>query len=179
MRLFIGIPLSPAACEDTAALARKAQRVIPGRYALESNYHLTLAFIGEVPPERLEETKAVLRAFAGKFVALEIALGGMSHFGKEKNAILIRTAQSKSDLYAMHDALCGLLLGRGLPHTDGPFAPHVTLARHADVTGAACEAVCAEDTLFTAREAVLFLSARDGENVLRYTPLAVARFAER
>lgn len=176
MRLFIAIPLSDDARDNSAALAAGAKRVIPGRYTLPSNYHMTLCFLGEVEEKRLEEAKAALRDFAARFPAPRIALGDLSYFSRPGNAILIRRAQSDSDLTAMHDALCALLDARGLPYTPGPFSPHVTLARHADVTCAPLDALRAPQASFMAGAAALYLSARDEENVLRYTPLETAAF---
>ena len=176
MRLFIGLPLSLEAQENTAVLAREAQAVIPGRYALASNYHMTLAFLGGVLPERLEEAKQVLDAFAAQFSAPRLTLGPLSHFGKPSNAILIRTVSSPDALDAMHESLLSSLHLRALPVTDGPFSPHVTLARHADLTHAAQPLPAVPDFSFTAPHAVLYLSARDEENILRYTPLHRAAF---
>ena len=178
MRLFIGLPLPDDARENTQALAAAAQREIPGRYVLASNYHLTLSFLGEVEQERLFEVKEALEAFAARFPAPVIHLDGLAHFSRPQNAILVRAAGSASDLAAMRDALNALLDERDLPHTDGPFCPHVTLARHADVTQAALDAIGVPGISFAAREAVLFLSARDEDNALRYTPLKAAAFFE-
>lgn len=176
MRLFIGLPLSCEAEENTAALADAAQRVLPGRYVLRSNYHMTLAFLGDTPPERLGDVRLSLDAFAGQFPAPRLTLGGLSHFGREENAILIRTVRSLDNLDAMHECLLSLLRQRGLPFTDGPFTPHVTLARHADLTGAPEFSSPVPDISFTAPQAALYLSARDDQNILRYTPLHRATF---
>lgn len=174
MRLFIGLPLSCPAQENTAALAARAQSVIPGRYVLASNYHMTLAFLGDTPGERLHEVRQVLDAFAAQFPPPRLTLDALSHFGREQNAILVRSVSSPDALDAMHEYLLSALRLRGLPVTDGPFTPHVTLARHADLTAEMPPA--APSFSFCAPHAVLYLSARDEENILRYTPLHRAAF---
>jgi len=171
MRLFIGLPLSSAAAEDTAALSARAQASIPGRYVPKSNYHITLTFLGEVNAQQLEHAKSALDAFAPQFCAPRLTLCGLSHFAKASNAILIRTAKSPDDLSAMRHALIQELNARALPFTDGPFCPHVTLARHCDVSGAELSAFLFSPVSFAASQAVLYLSARDEANILRYTPL--------
>ncbi len=176
MRLFIGLPLPGNAAEDTVLLAKRAQTSIPGRYTLPSNYHITLAFLGEVPPDRLPDAAQVLDAFAARFAPPRLTLGGLSHFGRPQNAILVREAHAPA-LPGMHDALSLSLRARQLPCTDGPFSPHVTLARHADLRLAPPQLLHAAPVSFCAPHAVLFLSARDGENILRYTPLHSAPFA--
>ena len=74
----------------------------------------------------------------------------------------------------LHDALVRTLQERRLPFDPGPFSPHVTLARHARLAGA--EPPPFAPVRFCAVQAHLFLSARDAEGVLRYTPLASAPF---
>lgn len=171
MRLFIGFPLSSTAREDTAALAALAGQVFPGRYAPADNYHMTLAFLGEVSSEQLPDVRQALNAFAARFGAPQLTLCGLSFFARPANAILVRTIKSEEDLSAMRTALLDELTLRGLPFTDGPFSPHVTLARHADVSRTPPDSLPAQPVSFTAPQTVLFLSARDEHDILRYTPL--------
>lgn len=176
MRLFIGLPLNEAALRDTAALAERCRASIPGRYTLRENYHMTLAFLGSVPQDRLGDASHALARFAACFPAPRIELCDLSYFKQPSSAILIRSVRSPDDLCAMHGALLALLDEYGLPHTDGPFSPHVTLARHADVSSADRTKLSVPPVSFIAPEAVLYLSARDEMDTLRYTPLAQAPF---
>jgi len=169
MRLFYGLSLPDGVRALTAQRARDAESVIPGRYAPPENHHLTLAFIGEVPEDRLPQAREILARCAARFPAPRISIGGYSHFGRAQNGILILTAHSEPDLAPLNRALKAALKEAGLPFDPGPFSPHVTLARHADVSAGyppAPAPVC-----FTAACAHLYLSARDPENVLRYTPV--------
>ena len=171
MRLFIGLPLSGAATENTAALAARAQERIPGRYVPAFNYHLTLAFLGEVSEQQLASAKSALDAFVARFPAPRMTLCGLSYFSRPSNAILIRTAECEDDLFSMRGALLDTLTAQALPFTDGPFSSHVTLARHADTTHTPPESVPFSPVRFMAPHAVLYLSARNEHNILRYTPL--------
>ena len=180
MRLFFGLPLPPDAQQAAGDRAQLAQRLLPGRYALAENYHLTLAFLGEVPQERLPDAQAALESCVSRFPAPMVTLGAVDHFGRADKAILILRAQSDPPLEPLHENLLSALEKAGLPFDSGPFAPHVTLARHADASrlsalDPACFSPCA---VFRARQACVYLSARDGENVLRYTPLFRADFTE-
>lgn len=176
MRLFIGLPLSKDAVLHTARTAEDCALHIPGRYSLPENYHMTLAFLGEVPPEDLCRAEDALNAFASQFSAPQLTIGALSYFRQAQNAVLIRQVSSPDDLAAMHSALIDQLDMRALAHTDGPFSPHVTLARHADVSGSDLAALSPAPVSFTAHRAILYLSARDEHNILRYTPLATAPF---
>lgn len=175
MRLFFGLPLPPDVRACVAQRAKDAQRVIPGRYTLAENYHITLAFLGEVPPDRLADACGVLARCVAGLPAPVLSPGGLAYFGRAQNAILTLRVHSDPPLEPLHDALVRALHGADLPADPGPFSPHITLARHAVLPDAlpAADAPC-----FCAREAHVYLSARDGENVLRYTPVASASFAQ-
>ena len=172
MRLFFGLSLPDEVRKATHGCAMDAQRTIPGRYALSENHHITLAFLGDVPPERLADAQRVLEGCAS-FPAPRLTLDGFSHFGRAENGILILRVKSEPALDTLHEVLVAALEADGLPADKGPFSPHITLARHACVREQlpSCPAVS-----FTVDQAHVFLSARNGENVLRYTPLYAVSF---
>ena len=159
MRLFFGLTLPAPVRAVTAAYARDAQAVIPGRYADAANHHITLAFLGEVPPERLPEAEAVLAHVAAGFPAPLLTLGEPSHFGRAQNAIFILRVHSHPALEPLHAALADALLRADLPADPGPFSPHITLARHAVLPERLPSPPGAP--AFTAQAAHVFSSARD------------------
>lgn len=173
MRLFFGLSLPQDVRAVTAACAREAQRIIPGRYALSENHHITLAFLGDVPEARIEEARDVLARCTANFPPPHLTLDGFSHFGKKENGILILRICSEPQLELLHERLVCALHKANLPADPGPFSAHITLARHADVTDGMpqCPRVS-----FDAAQAHVFLSARDHENILRYTPLYTVFF---
>lgn len=106
-----------------------------------------------------------------------ITLGPVDFFGRAENAILILRALCNPPLDALHNALAADAQACGLPVDPGPFAPHITLARHAQTTAKALAAVSISPLSFAPKSAHLFLSARDDADALRYTPLFSADFA--
>ena len=172
MRLFFGLSLPDEIRAATAACAEAAKQVIPGRYALKENHHITLAFLGDVPRERLEDAQRVLKGCVS-FPAPRLTLDGFSHFGRAENGILILRVKSEPALQGLHETLIGALEAEGLPADRGPFSPHITLARHACMGE---EFPSCPLLSFTAGHAHVFLSARDEENILRYTPLYTVPF---
>lgn len=174
MRLFFGLSLPGDVRAVTRACAESAALSIPGRYPPAENHHVTLAFLGEVPPEREGEARAVLSRCAAAFPAPRVTIAGPSHFGREENAIFTLRAESEPPLGPLHAALTDALGAAGLPFDPGPFSPHVTLARHAHLSGA--DVPPFEPVCFTATRAALFLSARDEADTLRYTERFWAEF---
>ena len=177
MRLFYGLSLPDDIRAEAAFAARRAEARMPGRYGVPSNYHITLAFLGEVAPERLPDAQAILAGHIAQMPAPTITLGPVDFFGRAENAILILRALCNPPLDALHNALAADAQACGLPVDPGPFAPHITLARHAQTTAEALAAVSVSPLSFAPKSAHLFLSARDDADALRYTPLFSADFA--
>lgn len=177
MRLFIGLSLPHDARQAVACLAARAAERIPGRYTLAENYHITLAFLGETPPGDVPRIAAVLARCLSCAPAPLLSPGRLGVFGRMENGILVLHMGSQPALEPLHEALCAALRSEGLPASDGPFTPHITLARHARASQDALQALAAQAAgipCFRAGCASLFLSARDDCGVLRYTPMLSA-----
>ena len=177
MRLFYGLSLPDDIRAEAAFAARRAEARMPGRYGVPSNYHITLAFLGEVAPERLPDAQALLAGHIAQMPAPSIPLGPVDFFGRAVHAILFLRALCNPPLDALRNALAADAQACGLPVDPGPFAPHITLARHAQTTTEALAAVSVSPLSFAPKSAHLFLSARDDADALRYTPLFSADFA--
>ncbi|MBQ4609867.1 MAG: RNA 2',3'-cyclic phosphodiesterase [Clostridia bacterium] len=173
MRLFFGLSLPEDVRRAAHARALALCEHTPGRYVPPENYHITLAFLGDVPQERLRDAQEVLARCIRSLPAPRMTLGDTGYFGRAQNAILIIRVQAEPELSGLHERLVRELLAAGLPADPGPFSPHITLARHARI--GALPAGNAPS--FTAGQAHVFLSARDEGGVLRYTPLCAAAFA--
>ena len=174
MRLFFGLSLSDAVHQAVCARAAACREAIEGRYVQEENYHMTLAFLGDVPENRVNDAAEILRRCVGGVPAPRLTLGETSYFGRASNAILIVRITSKPSLDPLHRALVQALDKAGLPFDPGPFSPHVTLARHARAEGVSLPTGPAIS--FVPDKAHLYLSARNAEDILTYTPIASASF---
>ena len=174
MRLFFGLSLPDDVRCAAARRADDCRPLIPGRYTLEENYHITLAFLGDVPQERLADAQRVLAGVVGSMPAPVLTLGETGYFGRQQNGILILRVLSEPALDPLHALLVEALLAAGLPADRGPFSPHITLARHASIPD--CALPAGETLRFRPEAAHVFLSARDDADILRYTPLFSAPF---
>lgn len=117
-----------------------------------------------------------MRNCAASFPAPRVTLEGLDHFKEPAHAILILRAKGEPPLSPLHDALVNALTAKELPCTREPFEPHVTLAHKADARALPFISQETEPFAFQAERICLFLSARDEQNVLRYTPLAFEPF---
>lgn len=125
MRLFVGLDL-PWELKETLARLRGG---LPGaRWVPPENYHLTLRFIGEVPPHRAEELDLALATLRGRSFALTLA--GVGTFAKAGREVALWVgAERNPQLEHLQNKVETALQRAGLPAEKRRFQPHVTLAR--------------------------------------------------
>jgi RNA 2',3'-cyclic 3'-phosphodiesterase len=143
LRLFFALwPAAPEqlrmAQASAASVADSGGRAIPA-----GNLHVTLAFLGNVEPERLEQLRAVaqgITATPGRSAAvLPLQFKTLEHWVRPQ--ILCATADAATagvrDASALAAAIRQAALAGGFAPDLKPFRAHVTVARK--VTGAAQE----------------------------------------
>jgi 2'-5' RNA ligase len=135
MRIFVGIDLDP---EIRAGIARFLEGVCgfapDVRWVRPESLHLTLKFIGEQKPDRIEAIQERLRGVQGAAVELRFAGYGFFPTAKAPRVfwIGIQAGPELAELAANIDAAVAEL---GIPREDRPFSPHLTLARGGSGSG--------------------------------------------
>lgn len=129
MRIFIGIDLDPEIRTRIARFLEGVESFAPeARWVRPESLHVTLKFIGEQKPERVEAVNECLCRVEGN--AFEIRFAGYGYFPTAKSArvfwIGIQAGSQLADLAASIDAAVAEL---GVPREDRPYSPHLTLAR--------------------------------------------------
>src|SRR6266852_1891745 len=142
LRLFVGIALPP---ETKLRLSLIAGGVPGARWVDPGNYHVTLRFIGEVDEGMAGDIDAVLTRIRAK--PFDLLLTGVGRFadrmlwaGVEKNLALVH----------LRDKVESALVRLGLEPETRRYAPHVTLARLRNASGAKLQEFLAEHALFRA-----------------------------
>ncbi|MFG1713451.1 RNA 2',3'-cyclic phosphodiesterase [Micromonospora sp. NPDC049203] len=135
MRLFAAIyPPAVAVADLTARI--KGLRVAGARHARladPANLHLTLAFLGEVPDDRLTDVEHALAPAARTVRTPRLRLAGGGSFGQCRSTVLWVGVRGDIDaLGALAGTIRGGLREAGLPCDDKPFRPHLTIARPGD-----------------------------------------------
>ncbi len=126
MRLFVGIDLPWDLRHRIAALTTTG--IQGARWVPPENYHLTLRFIGEVPPHRAEEVDMALAAIRGR--ALVLTLTGVGTFSKGGRANTLYVGVERNQrLEHLQNKVETALQRVGLEPERRRFQPHVTLAR--------------------------------------------------
>ncbi len=140
MRLFVAIDL-PAAWKD--ALAEQQERMrrtivtemsagsLKIRWVRPEGIHLTLKFLGEVEPERVEGIREALAAAVPEAPALRLSLGGAGAFRDRKapRVILATVTGETARLEELARRVDLEMNSAGFERERRGFQPHLTLAR--------------------------------------------------
>ena len=131
MRAFIALDVPEEFADDAAAMARQLAAVARGRYLPRGNYHLTLAFLGEIGEAQARDAVAALDAACAGAAAPALRANGLGHFGKPHDATLWLGFEPLPELMGLAAAVRGELAAAGLAYDAKEFRPHLTLARRA------------------------------------------------
>jgi 2'-5' RNA ligase len=158
VRLFVAAyPPAPvredfAGVVDGLHVGRPRERGHSVRLAPPENWHVTLAFLGEVPDEKVDDVRqvvdrAVERWRAGRNPgapdadsphgdtpgAPEVQIAGGGTFGRSRFTTLWAGLRGDVDeLARVAEALRGELRAARLPYDNKQFRPHLTIARPGD-----------------------------------------------
>ncbi|MBR3235437.1 MAG: RNA 2',3'-cyclic phosphodiesterase [Atopobiaceae bacterium] len=169
MRLFVATelsePLFEALCETSCSL----RDCVRGRFVAPDSFHVTLAFLGEVPQAQVVLAQEALDEACELQPPIEVALGALGSFGRPRKSTLWQGfARGVDELGGLAGDVREALLTRGLTYDSAAFVPHVTLMRAADVTsGLLPMPTVAKGSIDTV---TLFRSDLSGERP-RYEPL--------
>lgn len=147
-RLFAALPLPDNAVADLSEvvadlnIARRGapsrpgssgRRTGPGRLVRSSNWHLTVAFLGEVPADRCALAAAIMTAAAAESAPMRLCVSGGGRFGRGRYSVVYAglDGEVESLVSLVHRLRAGLVEG-GLPVDLKQYRPHVTLARPGD-----------------------------------------------
>jgi RNA 2',3'-cyclic 3'-phosphodiesterase len=136
MRLFIAVNFDNAVKEQLLEIqARLRSQSARGNFTRPENLHLTLAFLGETPEERVPSILKIIEDVhvSHKVLPLEVAFthtGCFAHSHKELWWIgADETCQGLGRLRAIHGELIKRLPYAGFSVDKRPFNPHITLGR--------------------------------------------------
>jgi 2'-5' RNA ligase len=129
MRLFVAIDIDPSIRAAIAQFIEGVRGFAPDvRWVSAQSLHITLKFIGEWPPQRLEELKRALSNVRGQ--SSQIIFGGTGFFPTAKSArVFWIGVQAGPELAALAAAVDSATADLGIESERRDFTPHLTLAR--------------------------------------------------
>jgi 2'-5' RNA ligase len=132
MRLFVGIGL-PEAVRDgiSAAVDRLRVSRAPVSWTPPGNLHVTLKFLGEVAPARLEATRSALAAAVSGIATFALDAEGVGAFPSTRvpRILWVGFREPLELAGALQDNIESAFAAAGFPREGKPFHPHVTIGR--------------------------------------------------
>lgn len=128
MRLFLAVDFSPAVKQALCdARDRLADAATAGRFTHRDNFHITLAFLGEVPPSRVSAIRSCMNSI--DCAPFSVTLQELGRFRRQGGDIWWMGLADCPELSALAGQLSDALRQRGFVLEDRRFSPHVTLGR--------------------------------------------------
>lgn len=133
MRAFIALEMPEEFVCDASQLARQLRRDVEGNFVSAKNYHLTLAFLGEVGEAEISSAMFAMDEACRTAGPMPIDVEGLGTFGKRAGGSGLWLEVAKDpELMALAERLRANLAAFGVRYDDSlSFSPHVTLARRA------------------------------------------------
>lgn len=131
IRAFVAIPLPASQVGELYRLQQQLRKMdLDASFPAVDGLHLTLKFLGDVEPSRVEEIASALGRGAEDFSPFSLVLQGVGAFPRPSDP---RVAWAGVDggptLTGLQATLDRTLAGVGFPRDERRFHPHLTLAR--------------------------------------------------
>mgnify|MGYP006291759899 CR=1 FL=1 len=131
IRCFTAVPVPDGIKEELARFQKELGPLAPGaKWVKPAGLHITLKFLGEISPEKVEEVRAALRD-AVRAARFNMAFSGLGVFPNPRKARVPWTGfetgagECTGIAAEIEDALEAI----GFPREKRPFRAHLTLAR--------------------------------------------------
>jgi 2'-5' RNA ligase len=128
VRLFVALTPPDEVVEELRASTAALHELAPGlRWTRPEQWHLTLAFLGEVADDVIDDLTRRLNRAAVRHPPLSLAFGGGGRFG---HRVLWTGVQgNRAGLRRLADSARAAARRSRLPVEQRPYRPHLTLAR--------------------------------------------------
>ncbi|SHJ85236.1 2'-5' RNA ligase [Anaerobranca californiensis DSM 14826] len=130
MRLFYAIQLPQGVKEYLSNIQSVIKNnSIKGNFSYIDNFHLTLAYIGEVDGKEEKVLREILHTSYNGEKQFSLVIKGIGNFKRGNKDILWAGIEDNQKLIALQSTLVKNLIKEGFTLEKRPFKPHITLAR--------------------------------------------------
>ncbi len=128
MRAFIAVDFCDETKDKLFCTANELKTFsIKGNFTRRENFHLTLAFLGEISLSEVEKIKAVLNKI--EIRPFELLIGGTGVFKRPNGNIFWIGIKNPDEIEQLCVKLRDDLRSSGFKFDDKKFSPHITLGR--------------------------------------------------
>lgn len=130
MRSFVAIGAEELKLDISFLKEVLASKDLEYSFVPESNYHITLCFLGNIVDEQIPEVRRVLQEVASEHDSFRLRLSGIKTFPSEGNAKVIWLGLQNSLVLRSLQGECVRKLNNiGINLEEKEFIPHLTVAR--------------------------------------------------
>lgn len=133
IRTFIAVGVPAAAQQALADAAGQLRAAMPPavRWAAPDGMHLTLKFLGDIAPARVEPLRAALTDAAQETAPFPLRLSGLGVFPtpRRPRVLWAGVAGDTDALAALQQSVERASIRLGFAPESRPFAPHITIGR--------------------------------------------------
>ena len=135
IRVFIAIEIpekiKKEIAEQTAAMRRISDRSV--RWVPAENLHLTIRFLGEIPPAKLDQLTQALETESGQHRPFEINVEGLGAFpNPHRPRVIWIGVETGPQLDSLAQRIETTVRNLGYPGEEKPFTAHLTIGRVRD-----------------------------------------------
>ena len=131
VRVFIAVNFPGSVKKQISDISSKIRaEIVKGNLTKSENFHLTLAFIGEIPESRLKAVEKAMDKIS--FRPFELTMKGIGRFKRNGGDIIwigIEPSEGLKTLEGIQQDLVRELKDAGFVIDDRGFRPHMTLGR--------------------------------------------------
>jgi 2'-5' RNA ligase len=132
MRLFLAIDIEDNVIRAIQyAVSKLRETRAPVRWVKPPGIHLTLKFLGETPPDRLDDMIIPLENVAAETMSFPLLVTGVGTFPEKRSPKVIWAGveEPSGALARLHGSLERVMSGLGWAKEKRSFSPHITLGR--------------------------------------------------
>lgn len=130
VRCFISIELDPVTRKYVSQFVNNLKFLRGIKWVSEENYHITLAFMGELSANKVPQICDVLEKISLRHSPFILNLCGSGFFPNENNPkVLWIGIQKSKELSSLKDDIDKSLRSLNIDFDTKPFSPHLTIGR--------------------------------------------------
>lgn len=134
MRLFIALNFNKEILDSLWNIRESLKSYsLQGNFTRRENFHLTLVFLGEIAPSRIDSIKKVMKDISVERFTLSIS--GLGCFKRNGGDIYWLGVEKSNTLTELHNGLYRGLREAGFIIEQRDFRPHLTLGREIRLNG--------------------------------------------
>lgn len=132
MRLFVALTIPAEVKQSLAALREEFGARLPSlRWVRQEGVHLTLAFLGEVPADRVEPVRQALAGCPGGLIPPALDAAGLGVFPHQRAPRVLWAGfrEAPEAVLELQRRVARAMSAEGFPMEQRQFRPHLTVGR--------------------------------------------------